>query len=241
MKTELIVALDYPTEEAALKTVDELKDVVSIFKVGMELFYSCGPQILDKIYARGCRVFLDLKFHDIPNTVAGAARSVTRKGVFMLSLQIPGGKEMIRRACEAAKQEAANQGIPKPRIIGITVLTSIDQNTLEKELGIKGTVKDKVLEWSVLGQKAGLDGVVASPKEILPIRKMCGKDYLIVTPGIRPTWATCNDQKRVMTPAEAAARGADYIVVGRPITLAQNPKDAACRIIQEMEEREDNE
>jgi len=241
LKTELIVALDYSTEEAALKTVDELKDVVSIFKVGMELFYSCGPQILDKIHARGCRVFLDLKFHDIPNTVAGAVRSVTRKGVFMLSLQIPGGTEMIRRACETAEQEAAAHNIPRPRMVGITVLTSIDQDTLERELGIKGTVKDKVLEWSVLGQKAGLDGVVASPKEILTIRKTCGENYLIVTPGIRPTWAACNDQKRVMTPAEATARGADYIVVGRPITLAQNPKDAAYKIIQEMEEGKNNE
>jgi orotidine-5'-phosphate decarboxylase len=215
MKSKLIVALDVDSYERAAALVKNLREVVETFKVGSILFTRVGPKIVDFINEQGRRCFLDLKFHDIPNTVAKAVESAAALQAFMLTVHASGGEEMLR---------AAAQTIPgRPVILGVTVLTSVG-----------GNVKKEVLRLAGLAQQCGLDGVVASPLEIELIRKAMGEKFLIVTPGIRPAWAETGDQKRVMTPAEAVAAGADYIVVGRPIIAAPHPITAALRVTTEM-------
>lgn len=235
-KERLIVALDVDTTEEALSLVEKLQNHVGVFKVGMQLYNSEGPEILKKIHGLGGKIFLDLKLHDIPNTVGHAASVLTRYGVFMYNVHTAGGSEMMRKAVESADKVSAQQGSPRPLVIGVTVLTSINQSILENEMGITRTVEEQVVSWARLAKESGMDGVVASPKEIVAIRDACGDEFVIITPGVRPEWAAANDQKRVMTPREAVAAGASYLVVGRPITAAADPVDAAKRIVSEMEE-----
>ncbi|MGI6065358.1 MAG: orotidine-5'-phosphate decarboxylase [Bacillota bacterium] len=236
MKDKLIVALDVAGRKEALSLVEQLTGGVGAFKIGMQLFNSEGPGIVKEIQGLGGKVFIDLKFHDIPNTVAQAAKVITGMNAFMFNVHASGGFEMMKGVAEAAKETAERLRIKKPLVIGVTVLTSISQDVFEREVGIARPIEEQVTAWAKLAQKAGLDGVVASPREILPLRKACGPDFLIVTPGVRPLWAATNDQKRVMTPKEAVQQGADYLVVGRPITAHKNPREAAAKIIEEMEE-----
>jgi orotidine-5'-phosphate decarboxylase len=182
----------------------------------------------------GKRPFLDLKYHDIPNTVAGAVRSATRKGVHMLTLHTSGGIEMMAAAARAALEESARTGKERPVLLGVTVLTSLKDEDLRR-IGFAHAVADQVLRLAVLAKDSGLDGIVCSPHEIESIKRECGGDFLVVTPGIRPAWAAAQDQKRIMTPAEAIGKGADYLVIGRPITGAASPQEAFFRILTELE------
>jgi len=236
MKEKLIVALDVSTRQEALRLAEQLWDSVGAFKIGMQLYNSEGPDIIKDIQALGGKVFVDLKFHDIPNTVSQTSRVITRKEAFMFSIHASGGMEMMEKSASAVRELSTEINIVKPLVIAITVLTSINQDVFENEVGISKLIEEQVVSWAKLAQRAGLDGVVASPQEIEAIRKACGKDFVIVTPGIRPLWAISNDQKRVMTPKEAVMRGATYLVVGRPITSHQNPIQAAKKIVEEMEE-----
>ncbi|MEP6944668.1 MAG: orotidine-5'-phosphate decarboxylase [Acidobacteriota bacterium] len=229
-KEKLIIALDVDTAAEARSLVDELRGRVGAFKVGMQLFTAAGPQLVREFVDSGIKVFLDLKFHDIPNTVAMAAVEAARLGVWMLNVHASGGREMME-ATRASVHEACEKGsFAKPILIAVTVLTSSDQSTLA-ETGVTSDLADQVLNLAKLAYSSGFDGVVASPLEIGMIRKSAiGKDLLIVTPGIRPISATKDDQKRVMTFAEAEAAGANYMVVGRPVTQAPN-KLAAIDVI----------
>ncbi len=223
----LIIALDVETIEEAKELVEKLSPVVDTFKVGSQLFTAYGPSIVQYIVEKKKKVFLDLKFHDIPNTVANAVSSaVGLKGVFMLTIHTLGGKEMMMRAQEAAQQKSKSWGILKPLIVGITVLTSDDQ---------KDNTSAIVLERAKLAKESGLDGVVASSQEAALIRKNLGKDFIIVTPGIRPAGSEAGDQKRVTTPAEAILNGSNFLVVGRPIVKAADPLKAAKDILKEIE------
>jgi len=233
MKNRLIVALDAAEFEKAKKLVDTLYPTVRIFKVGSELFTACGQDIIKIIQRKGGKVFLDLKFHDIPNTVAGSVRAATRLGVFMFTVHTLGGPEMLRSAVEIRDQTSAKLKIEKPKILGVTILTSMDSKSL-KNIGMNAEVKEAVACLAGLAKRAGLNGIVASAKEIACIKKALGKDFTVVAPGIRPKGVSKGDQKRVVTPGEAIAKGADYIVVGRPITAAKNPKIEAEKILAEM-------
>ncbi len=226
---KLIVALDVRSLDEAKEMIRKLSPDVRIFKVGMGLFTLCGPDAVALVHDNGARVFLDLKFHDIPNTVAHAVRSAAKLGVFMVNIHALGGSEMMMKAVEAARESEK-----RPKLLGVTVLTSMDQSAIG-EVGIERKIEEEVVSLARLGKESGLDGVVASPNETGLIRKNLGKDFIIVTPGIRPTGAEKGDQKRVMTPKDAIMAGADYIVVGRPITETKDPLGAAKKIIKEME------
>jgi orotidine-5'-phosphate decarboxylase len=228
----IIIALDVPTKEAGLELVGRLKDART-FKVGLELFTAEGPALFRKLKALRKDVFLDLKLHDIPNTVSGAVRSAFRHGVQMMTLHTSGGREMMAQAAETARQSAAEPGRPKPLLLGVTVLTSLMGADLEA-VGQPADVASQVLRLAGLAKAAGLDGVVCSPQEIEVLRREFGPGLVIVTPGIRPGWAAAQDQKRIMTPAEAVAKGADYLVIGRPITGAPDPNEAFLRIVEEL-------
>jgi orotidine-5'-phosphate decarboxylase len=227
---KLIIALDVETPAKALELVTQLHDVAGMFKVGSQLFTSAGPQIVRDIIARDAKVFLDLKFHDIPHQVAGAARAAAELGVSLFTIHASGGTEMMHRAVEAVSGTEA-------KVLAITVLTSIDA-TILSEIGVTSSAADSVLRLAKLAEAAGVDGVVASPQEIETIRRTA-PNLLIVTPGIRPATAQTGDQKRVATPAAAIAAGASYLVVGRPITGAPNPLEAAREIVAEMERAEE--
>jgi orotidine-5'-phosphate decarboxylase len=232
IREKIIIALDAGTKEEALALAGQL-DEARIFKVGMELFTAEGPTLLEEMARRDKKCFLDLKYHDIPNTVAGATRSAVRHGVAMLTLHVSGGREMMRRAAEAAADEAAKAGRARPLLLGVTVLTSLQDNDL-LAIGCPSPVGDQVPRLARLAKAAGLDGVVSSPQEIEVIKREMGKDFLVVTPGIRPAWAPAHDQKRVLTPAEAVQLGADYLVIGRPVTAAPSPREALQRILEEI-------
>jgi orotidine-5'-phosphate decarboxylase len=232
-RDRLIVALDTDSEEKAVKLVSELKNDVSIFKVGLELFSSCGSRIVERIRQAGDSVFLDLKFHDIPNTVAKASVCATRMRPFMFNVHALGGCDMMRNSATSAREEALKLGFPPPKVLAVTVLTSMDEKALLK-IGIGDNMETEVLRLAEMAKSAGLDGVVASPSETRLIRQKLGKAFLIVTPGIRPNWAAANDQKRIATPAAAIKSGADFIVVGRPITEAKDPAEAAKAVLREM-------
>ena len=228
----IIIALDVPTKEEGIALVGRLADART-FKVGLELFTAEGPALFRKLKVLRKDIFLDLKLHDIPNTVAGAVRSAYRHGVQMMTVHTSGGREMMAKAAEAARAAAdAGQG-PKPILLGVTVLTSLKGPDLE-EVGMGSDVASQVLRLAGLAKAAGLDGVVCSPQEIEVLRKEYGRELVIVTPGIRPVWAAAQDQKRIMTPAEAVAKGADYLVIGRPITGAPSPNEAFLRIAEEI-------
>lgn len=232
-KNALIVALDVDIEEKAASLAAILKSDVRFFKIGLELFSSCGPGTVKKIKAMGCEIFLDLKFHDIPNTVAKAARTVTRLGVYMFNVHALGGYEMMEQTAKAVAGEAKKLKIERPKILAVTILTSMDEKALKKT-GIDDNMDRQVLTLARSAKEAGLDGVVASPREARIIRQELGDGFLIVTPGVRPGGAVSNDQKRTATPGEAVKNGADFIVVGRPITEAADPLDAARKILKEM-------
>lgn len=223
------------TQEKAVEMVKTLAGEVGAFKVGLELFNVAGPQIFPALKAAGAdKIFYDAKLHDIPNTVASAARVAARNGIWMLNFHCTGGSAMMKAGAQAARDEAAKLGMEPPKIIGVTVLTSIDVMTLTDELRISSGLVNYVVHLAQLAQSSGLDGVVASPQEISYIREACGPDFLIVTPGVRPAGADIADQKRVMTPAKAAEAGASHLVIGRPITRAENPVAAARAIAAEM-------
>lgn len=232
LKSKIIVALDVGNKEEAIALIDKLPDA-QVFKIGMELFTAEGPPLLEEIISRGKRAFLDLKYHDIPNTVAGAVRSAAKLGVYMMTLHASGGREMMAKAAETIHQESERRGIVRPYLLGVTVLTSLKDDQL-REVGYANAVADQVLRLAGLAKTAGLDGVVCSPHEIEIIKKEWGKDFLVVTPGIRPAWAAAQDQKRIMTPAEAVEKGADYMVIGRPITGASSPQEAFLKILEEL-------
>ncbi len=234
MQDRLIVALDVNTRKEAFNLVKELDGEVGAFKIGMQLYNSAGSDIVSDIHDWGGRVFVDLKFHDIPNTVAQTSRVMARRQAFMYTMHAGGGSKMLRTAAESVADEAHKLILEKPLTIAVTVLTSISQHDFETEMGIKKPIVEHVVELAKIAQEAGMDGVVCSPKEIEPVRKACGQDFIIVTPGVRPTWAASDDQERFMTPKEAIERGASYLVVGRPITKAASPKEAAQKIVAEM-------
>lgn len=229
----IIIALDVDSDEQAEMISRELAAYVGAFKIGKELFTACGPSAVTRIKAQDGNVFLDLKFHDIPNTVRGAAREAAKLGVFMFTVHASGGAEMIRAACEGAC-EGSNGSVGKPLVIAVTVLTSISEDILRNELRIPFSPSDQVAFWASLAQKNGADGVVCSPHEIEAVRETCGKDFLIVTPGIRPAWAVQGDQKRVSPPGGALRKGADYLVIGRPVTRAEDRIEAARLIAEEL-------
>jgi orotidine-5'-phosphate decarboxylase len=226
-RDRLIVALDVPSAAEAHGLLERLAGHVGMIKVGSQLFTAAGPDLVHEIVGRGERVFLDLKFHDIPNTVAGAVSSASRLGVSLLDVHGLGGRAML---------EAAVGALPAmgTRLLAVTILTSHDEGTLG-QIGLNGSVGESVRRLAHLAKDAGLDGVVASPQEVPLIREQCGADFLIVTPGIRPAGAAVGDQARPATPAAALAAGADYLVVGRPITAAEDPASAADAIVREME------
>ena len=234
-KERLVFALDVDDFKKAEELVEKLGDYVGVFKVGNQLFTAEGAKVVNMINKRGGKVFLDLKYHDIPNTVALAAEVATKLGVYVFNLHTSGGYEMMKAAVEASKEVSLNLGIRKPLILGVTLLTSINQEILEKDLGIKRRLEEQVVHLAKLAKTAGLDGVVASSWEIKEIRKACGENFVILTPGIRPAGKSSDDQKRVMTPREAIKLGADFLVIGRPIRNASNPVEAAKEILNEME------
>jgi len=221
-KDKIIVALDVDTIKEEERLLDILSPHVKVFKVGMELFYSCGPKAIDIIKRYDREVFLDLKFHDIPNTVKNAARLVTRLGVFIFDVHAHGGSDMMKQALEGSEEEADRLGISRPRILGVSVLTSMGDHEL-RQIGINSSSQGQVLNLAGLIKESGLDGIVASPQEAGEIRKNMGGDFLIVTPGVRPEGMQKQDQKRTATPEEAMKIGADYIVIGRPVTRAKDP------------------
>lgn len=233
-KEKIIVALDVPTRAEALDLVERLYDEVGAFKIGMQLYNAEGPDIVRDIQARGGKVFVDLKFHDIPNTVAEATRVITRRRAAIMTLHAAGGKKMLSAAAAAARETADAMGVDKPLVVAVTVLTSISQQEFTEEIGIDRPIAEQVITWAKMAQEAGMDGVVASPKEIADIRKACGPDFAIITPGIRPTWAAANDQSRIMTPKEAVELGSTYLVIGRPITAQENQVEAARKIVAEI-------
>jgi len=235
VKERLVLALDVEDFKKAEELVGKLSDYVGVFKIGNQLFTAEGAKVVNMVNKRGGKVFLDLKFHDIPNTVARAAEVATKLGVYIFNVHTSGGYEMMKAAAEASKKISLALGVRKPLILGVTLLTSINQEILEKEIGIKKRLEEQVVHLAKLARTAGLDGVVASSWEIKEIRKACGEDFVILTPGIRPTGKSSDDQKRVMTPQEAIKLGSDFLVIGRPIRNAANPVEAAKEISREME------
>jgi orotidine-5'-phosphate decarboxylase len=217
-KEYIIVALDVEREEEVLELVSELRDYVGFFKVGLELVNSLGFSVIRKVTELGGKVFLDLKFMDIPNTVAGASRGAARLGVKMFDIHTLGGFEMMSAAVNAINLEAAKSMVERPLLLGVTILTSMSQSIMNNELRISGSIENQVAHLASMASRAGLDGVIASPREVEVIRKNVSDGMLIVTPGVRPDWAAANDQKRVMTPSEAILKGASHLVLGRPIT-----------------------
>ena len=233
LKEKLIFALDVDHFSEAQHWVGLLKNQVGMFKVGKQLFTHAGPKVIDMILAKEQKVFLDLKFHDIPNTVARAGEEATKHNVTMFNLHALGGFEMMKKTVEASRAVAKALGVPKPLILAVTVLTSMDEEAI-KEVGIHGPLIEQVGRLASLAQKAGVDGVVASPQEVALIRERCGNKFLIVTPGIRMPSSRSDDQKRTLSPKEAIAAGADYLVIGRPIKEAKDPIEAVQKIIEDM-------
>ena len=236
-KDRLIVALDVATLAEEEKALRELGGTVSFFKVGNQLFTAAGPRAVEAIKKTGAKVFLDLKYHDIPNTVERTAQAACDLGVDLFNVHALGGFEMMECAAKAVWNWTQEHGRPGPKVLGVTVLTSLSEASLKDVMGeTNRTLEEEVLMLARMASSAGLDGVVASPEEIVPIKEACGKEFIVLTPGVRPQGSEMGDQKRVLTPGEAIRRGADYLVVGRPILSALNPGEAAGAILKEMED-----
>lgn len=233
LRKKIIVALDLDSSEKAVEMVQILKGEVGLFKVGLELFTACGPDVVRRIRTEGAAVFLDLKLYDIPHTVARAVRQIARLGVEMLTLHAYGGPEMIQAAVEAASQEAGRLGIPRPKLMGVTILTSqAASGGAQGPASIPGiSVEKMVVFMAKIAEREGLDGVIASPHEVNALRQNVGPKFLIVTPGIRPQGSDEHDQKRTATPQSAVEAGADYLVIGRPITQSADPLMTVRNII----------
>ncbi len=230
---KIIVPLDVPTEEDAIALIEKLPQV-TFWKVGLELFVSTGSGILTTLKQRQKRIFLDLKFHDIPNTVAGACRAAGRYGVDLITIHATAGRKALQAAQTAVQEGAEAAGYPPPKLIAITVLTSLNSRDLAFDLKIPLELPEYALQMALLAKEAGLDGAVCSPQEASQLRQVCGDEFLLVCPGVRPKWAEAGDQKRNLTPAEAIKAGADYLVIGRPITAAPDPVAAFERICNEL-------
>jgi orotidine-5'-phosphate decarboxylase len=230
----IVLALDVDDDREAISLVAELKDLVGIFKVGHQLFTAYGPDIVRRIIGMGGRVFLDLKYHDIPNTVAKASAEAVKLGVSIFNVHALGGLDMMKAAALSAKETAEKLRIPCPTVLAVTILTSMDERSLRKELKISRSLQREVGHLARLAQRAGMHGVVASPQEIKMLRKGIRGEFVVLTPGVRPAWAAMDDQKRIMTPAEAVHIGADYIVVGRPVLKAEDRRDAVKKILEEI-------
>ena len=222
----LIVALDVPDQDSALRLVERLGPAVPFYKIGLQLFTRCGPSVVEAVKRTGAKVFLDLKFHDIPNTVRHSVESACALGVDLLTIHLSGGGAMIRAAAEGARGA-------ETLVLGVTVLTSSNRDTL-REVGADAPVEDQVLRLARLAVDNGVTGIVASPLEVSLLRQLFGAGLTIVTPGVRPEWAEANDQQRTMTPKAAIQAGADFLVIGRPITGQPNPREAADRILAEL-------
>jgi orotidine-5'-phosphate decarboxylase len=231
-KDRLIVALLAETMRDAEKMVKLLKEDVHTFEVGIPTYTALGPDVVKMVHQHGCRVFLDLKYHDIPSTVAKAVASATKLGVAMLNVHASGGHEMLSQSVDAARQVAGSKS-KAPKLFAVTVLTSME--TLA-DIGIQFEVREQVVRLAKMSKECGLDGVVASPLEIAPIRKVCGEKFLIVTPGVRPIGAAAQDQRRIASPIMAIAAGADYLVIGRPVVQAKDPKAVVKQILKEISE-----
>jgi orotidine-5'-phosphate decarboxylase len=234
MRSRLIFALDVSNIEEANNLVERLIGEVGLFKVGKQLFLHAGPQIVHMIRDRGGEVFFDLKFHDIPRTVAKAAVEVTRMGVRMFDVHASGSLEMMQRTVSEVTKVCRSEGLRRPKVLAVTVLTSLNRDDL-KRVGVASGVENQVVRLARLAKEAGMDGVVASPQEIVPIRRECGRGFLIITPGVRLRGGSWEDQKRVMTPEAAVRAGADYLVIGQPIREADNPVLAAREVVAAME------
>ncbi len=227
-KDRIIVPLDVPTAQAARELIKAIGGTVGFFKVGSELFTSAGPEIVKEVRASGSKIFLDLKYHDIPNTVRHAVQSASALDIDMLTVHLSGGRAM----CEAA---VVGRGISEMLILGVTVLTSLNDAALS-EIGFRGSVEDEVLLLAELAKNVGITGLVASPRELNILRERFGSLFTTVIPGIRPVWSEAGDQKRILTPRQAVEAGADYLVIGRPITASEDPKIAVQRIVDELEQ-----
>lgn len=231
----LIVALDYPNVEEARVFIEHLQDIPCTLKVGMQLFYSAGPDFIRELKSKGYSVFLDLKMHDIPNTVKGGANSITKLGVDIFNVHASGGVQMMKAAVEGMESALiADTELERPLLIAVTQLTSTSQQVMNQEIGIQGTVEDAVVHYARLAQQSGLGGVVCSPLEVAMIHQACGASFSTITPGVRPSGSDIGDQTRILTPGQAIAGGSDYLVVGRPITGANDPREATQQIIEEM-------
>ena len=227
MKSKIFVALDVETKAKALEIVSDLKGLGACFKIGKQLFTSTGPELVKEIVGMGEDVFLDLKYHDIPNTVAKAGLAAAGLGVKIFNVHASGGRKMM----EAVRSEMEKLTNP-PLVLAVTILTSLGEEDI-REVGFDRTIPEQIAKLAKLAKDSGMDGVVGSPLEIELIRETCGKDFKILTPGIRPAFAAVNDQKRIATPAEALRKGADYLVIGRPITAAENRREAFLKILEE--------
>lgn len=230
---KIIIALDAQTRQEALSLIQHLPDA-KIFKVGLTLFASEGPALLQEIRRLGKKIFLDLKLHDIPHQIGGAVEAGIGHNVHMMTLHASGGGEMMAKAAEAAQRLSRKSGRSKPLLLGVTILTSLKKEQL-REIGMDDRIDEQVLRLARLAKQNGMDGVVCSPQEIDIIKKNFGREFSVVSPGIRPKWAAAQDQKRILTPAEAIAKGVDYLVIGRPVTQAPSPAEAFQRILEELD------
>jgi len=235
VREKIILALDVPTKEQAIEVIKSTEGIITAFKIGLQLFTAMGSDFVRELASSGLKIFLDLKFHDIPNTVAKAGIEVAKLGVWMFNVHTLGGAEMMKRTVEEVTEFCELKNLKKPKILGVTVLTSSSDETL-RQVGIKADASETVKNLAILSARCGLDGVVASPHEIEIVKRNVEKeDFLVITPGIRPSFAPAEDQKRVMTPKEALSLGADYIVIGRPILQSSNPKVAIEKILLEIQ------
>lgn len=226
MQSKLIVALDSNDEQKIIKLIEDISPLIDIFKVGLQAFCAFGPKIINLIHDKGNKVFLDLKLYDIPNTVVKAVEVGAKLNVYAMSIHLTGGKEMLKQAVQVN---------PRPRLWGVTVLTSLNDAEL-KNIGVNRTIKEQVSHLAKVAKTIGLDGVICSPQEISLMREICGDEFTIITPGIRPKKHSADDQKRILSPAEAIKQGADFIVIGRPILEAENPIEACQAILKEIGE-----
>lgn len=233
IEDQIIVPLDVPSQEKAIALVEQLPQV-TFWKVGLELFVSSGPEILRILKNRKKRIFLDLKFHDIPNTMAGATRQAAAYGVDLITVHATAGRSALQAVNVAAKEGAEVAGCPPAKLIAITLLTSLTSRDLAFDLKIPLELPEYALNMALLAQETGLSGAVCSPQEVAQLRQTCGDDFLLVCPGVRPQWSAAGDQKRAMTPSQAIKAGADYLVIGRPITAASDPVAAWEKICEEL-------